>query len=134
MLVAASPYLPIYALLKQSISLAQTNVLPEISVNAPRLPSLDGFSNKVGGGGAMSEAALGYPKLLCFGRYCSATEMFNNADHGDMISTTEEFFKFLFESRNEIFLAQPTDVGRRIYRVAGARRLSEFPRSEFIQP
>ncbi|HHY6931476.1 TPA: lipid II-degrading bacteriocin [Burkholderia ambifaria] len=103
MLVAASPYLPIYALLKQSISLAQTNVLPEISVNAPRLPSLDGFSNKVGGGGAMSEAALGYPKLLCFGRYCSATEMFNNADHGDMISTTEEFFKFLFEYRNEIF-------------------------------
>ncbi|WP_272148358.1 lipid II-degrading bacteriocin [Burkholderia cepacia] len=83
--------------------MAQANVLPEISVNAPRLPSLDGFSNKVGGGGAMSEAALGYPKLLCFGRYCSATEMFNNADHGDMISVTEEFFKFLFEHRNEIF-------------------------------
>ncbi|MBY4770058.1 hypothetical protein [Burkholderia ambifaria] len=51
----------------------------------------------------MSEAALGYPKPLCFGRYCSATEMFNNADHGDMISTTEEFFQFLFEYRNEIF-------------------------------
>lgn len=134
MLVAASPYLPIYALLKQSISLAQTNVLPEISVNAPRLPSLDGFSDKVGGGGAMSEAALGYPKLLCSGRYCSATEMFNNADHGDMISTTEEFFKFLFESRNEIFWRnQLTLVGEFTGWLARGR-LSEFPRSEFIQP
>ncbi|WP_232439404.1 hypothetical protein [Burkholderia ubonensis] len=76
---------------------------PPISVTAPRLPSLDGFSDKVGGGGAMSEASLGYPRLLCLGRYCSATEMFNNADYGDMIATTEEFFKFLFESRNDPF-------------------------------
>lgn len=51
----------------------------------------------------MSEASLGYPKLLCFGRYCSATEIFNNADYGDMIATTEEFFQFLFESRNVLF-------------------------------
>ncbi|WP_230958915.1 lipid II-degrading bacteriocin [Burkholderia stagnalis] len=101
--LASSTALPLIALLKHSTCSAQSDAMPSISVTAPRLPSLDGFSGKVGGGGAMSEASLGYPKLLCFGRYCSATEIFNNADYGDMIATTEEFFQFLLESRNVLF-------------------------------
>ncbi|WP_260428122.1 MULTISPECIES: lipid II-degrading bacteriocin [unclassified Burkholderia] len=93
----ASTALPLGTLLKHTTSAAQSNVLPPISVTAPRPPDFnfgDFNTNANEIPGANVGAGIPAPSI-CFNQHCASNYMLLFANTGNMVRATEMFLKHL---------------------------------------
>ncbi|WP_260434469.1 lipid II-degrading bacteriocin [Burkholderia sp. Bp9090] len=93
----ASTALPLGTLLKHTTSAAQSNVLPPISVTAPRPPDFNFGDFKINSNeipGANIGAGIP-PPSVCFNQYCASNYMLLFANTGNMVRATEMFFRYL---------------------------------------
>lgn len=132
----ASTALPLGTLLKHTTSAAQSNVLPPISVTAPRPPDFNFGDFKINSNeipGANIGAGIP-PPSVCFNQYCASNYMLLFCEHGQHGSRDRNVLQVFAGNRTQRhkLLAQSACAGRRIHAMAGHRRLQVFARRQPI--